>query len=36
MQRSRFELELLGIDLTAIGAAATNLEPYLRADGTRI
>jgi hypothetical protein len=28
--------ELLGIDLAAIRAAAANVEPYLRADGTRI
>jgi hypothetical protein len=28
--------ELLGIDLAAISEAAANLEPYLRADGTRI
>jgi hypothetical protein len=28
--------ELLGVDLATIGEAATNIEPYLRADGTRI
>ena len=28
--------ELLGVDLAAIGAAAANVEPYLRPDGTRI
>jgi hypothetical protein len=28
--------ELLGVDLAAIRAAAANVEPYLRADGTRI
>ena len=28
--------ELLGVDLAAIGEAAANVEPYLRADGTRI
>jgi hypothetical protein len=28
--------ELLGLDLTTICAAAANVEPYLRADGTRI
>jgi hypothetical protein len=28
--------ELLDIDLAAIRAAAANVEPYLRADGTRI
>jgi hypothetical protein len=28
--------ELLGVDLATIGAAAANVEPYLRADGTRI
>jgi hypothetical protein len=28
--------ELLGVDLATIGAAAVNVEPYIRADGTRI
>jgi hypothetical protein len=28
--------ELLNVDLAAIYAAAANIEPYLRADGTRI
>jgi hypothetical protein len=28
--------ELLGVDLATIHEAATNVEPYLRADGTRI
>jgi hypothetical protein len=28
--------ELLGVDLDAICEAAVNVEPYLRADGTRI
>jgi len=28
--------DLLGVDLAAICAAAANIEPYLRADGTRI
>jgi hypothetical protein len=28
--------ELLGVDLATIGAAAANVEPYIRADGTRI
>ena len=28
--------ELLGVDLATICAAAANVEPYLRADGTRI
>ena len=28
--------ELLGVDLATIRAAAANIEPYLRADGTRI
>ena len=28
--------ELLGVDLATIGAAAVNVEPYLRADGRRI
>ena len=28
--------ELLGIDLATIGEAATNGEPYLRADGTKV
>jgi hypothetical protein len=28
--------ELLGIDLATIRAAAANVEPYLRTDGTRI
>ena len=28
--------ELLGTDLATICAAAANVEPYLRADGTRI
>jgi hypothetical protein len=28
--------ELLGVDLAAIRAAAVKVEPYLRADGTRI
>ena len=28
--------ELLGVDLATIGEAAANVEPYLRADGTRI
>ena len=28
--------ELLGVDLATIREAAANIEPYLRADGTRI
>jgi hypothetical protein len=28
--------ELLGVDLATIREAATNVEPYIRADGTRI
>jgi hypothetical protein len=28
--------ELLGVDLVTIREAATTVEPYLRADGTRI
>jgi hypothetical protein len=28
--------ELLGVDLATISEAAENVEPYLRADGTRI
>jgi hypothetical protein len=28
--------ELLGVDLATISEAAANVEPYLRADGTRI
>ena len=28
--------ELLAVDLATIRAAAANVEPYLRADGTRI
>src|SRR4029453_9479176 len=28
--------ELLGVDLATIHEAAANVEPYLRADGTRI
>ena len=28
--------ELLDVDLATISAAAANVEPYLRADGTRI
>ena len=28
--------DLLGVDLATIGEAAANVEPYLRADGTRI
>jgi hypothetical protein len=28
--------ELLGVDLATIGEPAANVEPYLRADGTRI
>ena len=28
--------ELLGVELAIIGEAAANVEPYLRADGTRI
>jgi hypothetical protein len=28
--------ELLGVDLATISEAAANIEPYLRADGTRI
>jgi hypothetical protein len=28
--------ELLGVDLPTIGVAAANVEPYIRADGTRI
>jgi hypothetical protein len=28
--------ELLGVDLATIQVAAANVEPYLRADGTRI
>jgi hypothetical protein len=29
-------VELLGVDLATICEAAANVEPYLRADGTRI
>jgi hypothetical protein len=29
-------VELLGVDLAAIRAAAATVEPYLRADGSRI
>jgi hypothetical protein len=29
-------VELLGVDLATIHKAAANVEPYLRADGTRI
>jgi hypothetical protein len=29
-------VELLGVDLATICAAAANVEPYVRADGTRI
>jgi hypothetical protein len=28
--------QLLGVDLTTIREAAANVEPYVRADGTRI
>jgi hypothetical protein len=28
--------ELLGVDLATIQEAAANIEPYLRADGTRV
>jgi hypothetical protein len=28
--------ELLGVDLATIGAAAANVEPYLRADGAKV
>jgi hypothetical protein len=28
--------ELLGVDLATIGAAAADVEPYIRADGTTI
>ena len=28
--------ELLGVDLATVRELATNVEPYLRADGTRI
>jgi hypothetical protein len=28
--------ELLGVDLATIRGAATDVEPYIRADGTRI
>jgi hypothetical protein len=28
--------ELLGVDLTAIQEAAAHVEPYLRADGTKV
>jgi hypothetical protein len=28
--------ELLGVDLTTVGELAANVEPYIRADGTRI
>jgi hypothetical protein len=28
--------ELLGVDLATIQEAAPNIEPYLRADGTRV
>jgi hypothetical protein len=28
--------ELLGVDLATVGTLAANLEPYVRADGTRI
>ena len=28
--------ELLGVDVATIGEAATNVEPYVRADGSRI
>jgi hypothetical protein len=28
--------ELLGVDLATISEAAANVEPYIRADGTRI
>jgi hypothetical protein len=28
--------ELLGVDLATIGEAAANVEPYVRADGTRL
>ena len=28
--------ELLGVDLATVRKLATNVEPYLRADGTRI
>jgi hypothetical protein len=28
--------ELLGVDLTTVSELATKVEPYLRADGTRI
>ena len=29
-------LELLGVDVATLSEAAVNVEPYLRADGTRI
>jgi hypothetical protein len=28
--------ELLGVELATVGELAANVEPYLRADGTRI
>ena len=28
--------ELLGVDLATVGELAANVEPYIRADGTRI
>ncbi len=28
--------ELLGVELTAVRKAAANVEPYLRADGTKV
>jgi hypothetical protein len=28
--------ELLGVDLTAVRKAAANVEPYTRADGTKV
>jgi hypothetical protein len=28
--------ELLGVDLATIGEAAANVEPYVRADGTKV
>ena len=28
--------ELLGVDLATVGELAANVEPYVRADGTRI
>ena len=28
--------QLLGVDLVTIQEAATNVEPYIRADGTRV